>query len=91
MADGIVVEEHAQTTGQCQQSNSPAHLFVLQTAPVKRAPQVWEGARRTRSMLPGHLSVLPAGLPMTWQWTGPVQSLQHVTVAANVAEWSTAA
>ena len=58
VADGIVVEERAQTTGECQQSDSPAHLFVLQTAPVKRALQVWEGTRRTGSMLPGHLSVL---------------------------------
>ena len=52
---------------------------------MKRALQVWEGARRTGSMLPGHLSVLPAGLPMTWQWAGPVQSL-HVSVAADVAD-----
>ena len=85
VADGIVVAERAQTTGECQQSDSSAHLFVLQSVPVKRALQVWEGARRTGSMLPGHLSVLPAGLPMTWQWTGPVQSL-HVSVAADVAD-----
>ena len=57
VADGIVVAERAQTTGECQQSDSSAHLFVLQSAPVKRALQVWEGAHRTGSMLPGHLSV----------------------------------
>ena len=85
VAEGIVIEERAQPAGMCQQSNSPAHVFVMQSSPVKRALQAWEGKRRLGRMAPGNLSVLPAGLPMSWQWDGPVQSL-HVSVLADVAD-----
>lgn len=85
VAKGIVIEERAQPAGMCQQSNSSAHVFVMQSSPVKRVLQAWEGKRRLGRMAPGNLSVLPAGLPMSWQWDGPVQSL-HVSVSAHVAD-----
>ena len=36
-------------------------------------------------MSAGHVSVLPAGLAMRWEWTGPTQSL-HVSVEPAVAD-----
>jgi AraC family transcriptional regulator len=85
VARGVVVEERAQETGECAQSDSGAHVFVLQSISVAKAFQRWEGKRRIGAMAAGQLSVLPAGLPMSWQWQGRVQSL-HVSVDARQAD-----
>ncbi len=85
VARGVTVEERWQQTGECAQADSPAHVFVLQTMPVARAQQRWEGTRREGAMSAGELAVLPAGLPMRWGWNGPVQSL-HVSIDARRAD-----
>ena len=85
VAPGVIVEECVQAAGECAQSDSQEHVFVLQSRPVIRAQQVWEGRRREGSMPAGELSILPAGLPMTWRWAGAVQSL-HVRISASTAD-----
>jgi AraC family transcriptional regulator len=79
LATGITVEERVQPAGECAQSDSDAHVFVVQSTPVARAQQRWEGVRREGPMSSGEVALLPAGLPMRWQWRGQVQSL-HVTI-----------
>jgi AraC family transcriptional regulator len=85
VAPGVIVEERVQAPGECAQSDSGEHVFVLQSRPVTRAQQVWEGKRREGSMPAGEVSILPAGLPMAWQWAGDVQSL-HVRVSSASAD-----
>jgi AraC family transcriptional regulator len=89
LSPGIVVAEQVQPTGACSQTDSSSHVFVLQAKPVSFARQSWEGVRREGGMPSGELAVLPAGLPMDWQWEGTVQSL-HVCVDTAVAHDLTA-
>jgi AraC family transcriptional regulator len=85
VAAGITVEERVQPEGECAQSDSDAHVFVVQSTPVAAAQQRWEGVRREGPMRSGEVALLPAGLPMHWQWRGQVQSL-HVAIDAAVAD-----
>ncbi|WP_139808739.1 AraC family transcriptional regulator [Mycobacterium avium] len=79
------MEERAQLSGQCEQQDSSAHVFVLQSIPVASARQVWVDSSREGSMSAGQMSIMPAGLPMLWEWQGPVQAL-HVSVNPRVAD-----
>jgi AraC family transcriptional regulator len=85
LATGITVEERIQPAGECAQSDSDVHVFVVQSAPVAGAQQRWEGVRREGPMHSGEVALLPAGLPMHWQWSGQVQSL-HVAIDAAAAD-----
>ena len=85
LAEGITVEEVVQVAGECSQSDSDAHVFVMQSTPVNRAHQVWEGVRREGPMCAGEVAILPAGLPMRWVWDSVVPSLP-VVVDASTAD-----
>jgi AraC family transcriptional regulator len=85
VARGVVVEERVQQAGGCEQADSSQHAIILQSVPVTRAQQRWEGTSREGAMSAGEVAVLPAGLPMRWQWDGAVQSL-HVSIDDSRAD-----
>lgn len=84
VATGVVVEERAQAAGECTSRGSAGHQLVLQSRDVPRTQQRWDGVRRDGPMRAGHVTLLPAGLPVRWCWDSPVQSL-HVTIDRRLA------
>jgi len=58
VATGITVEERIQPAGECAQSGSDVHVFVVQSVPVDGAQQRWEGVRREGPMHSGEVALL---------------------------------